>query len=117
MDHIKTGQIGEEIAKKYLEEKGYKIIEKDFKTKYAEIDLVGMKNNELIVFEVRTKRGETFGSPEDTLNNKKLKKLYLGARIFSAAKKWIGPIRVDAVCLVLKENNGILRINHYENIV
>jgi putative endonuclease len=117
MRHNETGKLGEELAKKYLEEKGYKIIEKDFKTKYAEIDLVGIKNNQLVIFEVRTKRGEMFGSPEDTLNNKKLSKLYLGARILAATKKWLGPIGVDAVCLVLKENDEILRINHYENII
>ena len=117
MDHIATGKLGEEIAKKYLEEKGYKIIEKDFKTKYAEIDLVGTKNKGMVFFEVRTKRGEAFGSPEETLNSKKLKKLCLGAKIFSVAKKWSGSMRIDAVCVVLKENNEILRINHYENII
>jgi putative endonuclease len=117
MNHNETGQIGEELAKKYLEEKGYKIIEKDFKTKYAEVDLVGIKDNKLIIFEVRTKRGEMFGSPEETLNKKKLQKVLLGARILAAAKKWQGLIRIDAVCLVLKLNGDILRINHYENII
>lgn len=117
-DHITTGQLGEEIAKKYLEKKGYKIIEKDFKTKYAEIDLIGIKNNELIIFEVRTKRGEAFGTPEDTINNRKLGKLLLGARIIASAKKWQGPLRVDAVCVVLKiYGEEVLRINHYENIL
>lgn len=117
MNHNETGQIGEDLAKKYLENKGYKIIEKDFKTKFAEIDLVGIKNNELVIFEVRTKRGEMFGSPEDTINKKKLGKILLGARIFSAAKKWSGPMRVDAVCLVLAPDNQISRIGHYENII
>ena len=114
---LATGQIGEEIARKYLEKKGYKIIEKDFKTKYAEVDLAGIKDNELVIFEVRTKRGEMFGSPEDTLNRKKLGKVWLGARILAAAKKWQGPLRIDAVCLVLGEGNDALRINHYENII
>jgi putative endonuclease len=117
MRHNETGQIGEELAKKYLEKNGYKIIEKDFKTKLVEVDLIGIKNNELIIFEVRTKRGEMFGSPEETLSDKKLKKLLLGARIVAAAKRWSGHMRIDAVCLVLKENNQALRINHYENIV
>jgi len=115
--NLETGQIGEEIAKKYLEQKGYKIIERDFKTKYAEIDLAGIKSNELVIFEVRTKRGETFGSPEETLNSRKLKKVYLGARIYAAAKKWPGPLRIDAVCIILKGDSSALRINHYENIV
>jgi putative endonuclease len=117
MKHNETGKLGENLARKYLEDKGYKIIEKDFKTKFAEVDLAAIKNEELIIFEVRTKRGEEFGSPEETLNKKKLQKVYLGARILASTRKWQGPMRIDAVCLVLKPNDDILRINHYENII
>ncbi|MFH1401970.1 MAG: YraN family protein [Parcubacteria group bacterium] len=95
----------------------FKIIERNFKRKYAEVDLAGTKNNELVIFEVRTKRGEMFGSPEDTFNRKKLGKIWLGARILASAKKWQGLLRIDAVCVVLKEDNNVLRINHYENII
>lgn len=112
-----TGKIGEKIAKDYLEKKGYKIIEQNFKTKYSEIDLVAKKNNELIFVEVRTKRGEFFGTPEDSLNKKKLRKLWWNAQSFIAKKHWQGPYRIDAVCIVLKLDNAIERLEHYENII
>ena len=59
-----------------LEKKGYKIVEQNYRTKFAEIDLVAKQGKELVFVEVRTKRGELFGTPEESLNKKKLRKLW-----------------------------------------
>ncbi len=115
--NLATGKAGEEIARKYLEGKGYKIIKQNYRTKYAEIDLVAKKGNELVFIEVRTKKGENFGTPEETINGKKLKKLWGNAKAYAAWKKWQGPYHVDAVCIVLGYNNTIELLNHHENIV
>ena len=116
-EHNEVGKIGEDLARKFLEGKEYKIIEQNYKTKYSEIDLVAQKNNELVFVEVRTKIGENFGTPEDTLNNKKLSKVRYNAISYTAFKKWQGPIKIDAICIVLKPDFSVLRLNHYENIV
>ena len=73
--NLKTGQMGEEIAKKYLKKKWYKILEQNVKTKFGEIDLVTKYKKELEIVEVRTKIGDMYGSPEDSLTKKKLEKL------------------------------------------
>ncbi len=112
-----TGKKGEEIAKKYLEKKGYKILEKNYKTKYAEIDLIAEKRNELVFVEVRTKMGENFGTPEETIDKKKMRKLWGNAMAYAARNKWRGLYRVDAVCIVLKPSGEVDRLNHYENII
>lgn len=120
MDKFKalaTGRMGEEIAKEYLEKKGYKIVEQNYKTKYAEIDLVVKKKNELVFVEVRTKIGENFGTPEDTINDKKKRKLHGNALAYARTAKWKGPCRVDAICIVLKKDYSIERLNHYENVI
>jgi putative endonuclease len=114
--NLKTGKMGEEIARKHLEKKGYKILEQNFRTKYAEIDIVARKDKELVFVEVRTKRGEIFGLPEETLNQKKLKKLLWNAKSYAAFKNWRGAYRIDAVCVVLGNDESVERINHYENI-
>ncbi len=116
-EHNQVGKIGEDTARNFLESKGYKIIEQNYKTKYSEIDLVVEKNKELIFVEVRTKIGENFGTPEDTLNNKKLSKVRYNALAYTAFKKWSGPIKIDAICIVLRQDYTVLRLNHYENIV
>ena len=108
--------MGEAIAKKYLEDKGYKIIEQNYRSKFAEIDLVVKQGKELVFVEVRTKRGEMFGTPEDSLNKRKLRKLWLNARAYVGRIGWQGAYRIDAVCIVLKPDNTPERINHYENI-
>ena len=111
------GRKGEEIAKEYLEKKGYKIIERNYKTKYAEIDLVARRKNELVFVEVRTKTGEDLGSPEETINKKKLKKLLGNAVAYVARTKWKNSYRIDAICIVLKKDSSVEHLNHYENIV
>jgi len=109
-------KIGEEMAKEYLEDKGYQIIEQNYRTKYSEIDIVVKKDNILIFVEVRTKKSGDFVSPEESINQKKLKKLYWNAEAYVSAKKWQGQYRVDAVCIILDHNNMIESIEHYENI-
>jgi len=71
----------------------------------------------LVFVEVRTKIGENFGTPEDTLKNKKLNKVRFNALSYVAFKKWTGPIKIDAICIVLRPDYTVLRLNHYENIV
>ncbi len=114
--NLETGKIGENLAKEYLEKKGYNIIEQNYRTKFAEIDLVAKNKEELVFVEVRTKRGEMFGTPEETINKRKLRKLWLNARGYTNQIKWTGPSRIDAVCVVLKPDSTLERIAHYENI-
>lgn len=119
------GKIGEDLAREYLEKKGYKILEQNYRTKYAEIDLVcekpagffGLGQSSLVFVEVRTKIGENWGSPEDTLNKQKLWKVLQNAKSYSAFKKWQGPARIDAVCIVLNRDFSVLRLTHHENII
>src|SRR3989344_3106207 len=108
--NLQTGRIGEEIAKEYLEKEGYVILEQNYKTKYAEIDLLVKKDKEIILVEVRTKKGGLFGTPEESLTKKKLRKLWFNAQAVKAA-------RIDAVCVVLKPDNTVDRLNHYSNII
>lgn len=111
-----TGRLGEQLAKEYLQKKGYKIIEQNYKTKYAEIDLVAKKGDKLVFVEVRTKGNEQFGTPEETINHKKKMKLIWNAKAYVAKKKYKGAYRIDAICIVLGENEKPKRISHHENI-
>lgn len=123
--HNEIGKIGENLAKEYLENQGYKIIEQNYKTKYAEIDLIaekyegllGLNRSKLVFVEVRTKVGENFGSPEDTINKAKLWKVLQNAKTYSAFKNWQGSARIDAVCIVLNQDFSVNRLTHHENII
>lgn len=124
-EHNYVGKIGEGLAREYLEKHGYKIIEQNYRTKYAEIDLVaqktegflGLGKSKLVFVEVRTKVGENFGSPEDTINKAKLWKVLQNAKTYSAFKNWQGSARIDAVCIVLNQDFSVNRLTHHENII
>ncbi|OHA65967.1 MAG: hypothetical protein A2672_00030 [Candidatus Wildermuthbacteria bacterium RIFCSPHIGHO2_01_FULL_49_22b] len=115
--HNMIGERGEEIARQFLENKGYTIIECNYRTKRAEIDIIAKHKNKLVFVEVRTKHREQYGTPEETIDYKKRMRLKKNAAAYVHRKKYYGPFRIDAVCLVLDENAGLQRINHYENIV
>lgn len=106
-----------------MEKEGYKIIEQNYKTKYAEIDLVAEKSAglfmgpKLVFVEVRTKIGENFGTPEDTLNKGKLYKVLRNAQAYAGFKKWQGACRIDAVCIVLHPDMSVKRLTHHEDVI
>jgi putative endonuclease len=112
----KTGLIGEIIAGKFLQKKGYTIVEQNFRTKYSEIDLVVKKKDVLVFVEVRTKTNEHFGSPEETINKNKINRLIRSAEAYVAYNKYSENFRIDAVCIVLNPDANPERITHYESI-
>lgn len=124
-EHNYVGKVGEGLAKDYLEKQGWKVLEQNYRTRYAEIDLVcekpagfmGLGQSSLVFVEVRTKVGEKFGTPEETLDKKKLWKVLQNAKSYTAFKNWNGPARIDAVCIVLKPDMSVSRLTHHENII
>ena len=117
--HNTIGKLGEEIARAYLEKNGYKIVEQNWRTKRGEIDIIVKKGDVLVFVEVRTKVGEQFGSPEDTLTHEKKRRLLWNAKAYVANKKYTGLYRIDALCIVLKGDGTEIpqRLSHYESIV
>lgn len=115
--NLEIGQVGEGIAKRYLKKKGYSIIEQNCRNKYGEIDLICQDKDAIVFVEVKTRIGEQFGRPEDSLDKNKLYRLAKNAQAY-IAKKGCNMIsyRIDAICIVLEQNNKLKRINHYENI-
>ena len=115
-DNLKTGRLGENLAKRYLQRKGFRIIDENYRTKFAEIDLIAQFKDTLVFVEVRTKIGEQFGMPEESLNRKKINKVIKNAQMYIKYKNYTGKHRIDSVCIVLNENKKLIRLNHYENI-
>jgi len=125
-EHNYVGELGEDLAREYLEKKGYKILEQNYKNKFAEIDLVcelrkssfaKASEDKLVFVEVRTKIGEHFGSPEDTINRAKLQKVLWNSKNYLGFKGWQGSARIDAICIVLNPDKSVARLTHHENIV
>jgi len=111
------GGIGEGIAAKYLSQKGFQIIETNWRTKYGEIDLIAADGKVLVFVEVKLKVGEDFGTPEEMINKHKIFQVRRTAEYYLLTNNTnYEQQRMDAVAIVVEQNGEVLRINHYENI-
>jgi len=118
-----TGAKGEEIAAKFLMEKGYKIIARNFKNykgrQLGEIDIIAEKNEEIIFVEVKTRNLEKYQEtlPEENITFQKLRKL---GKIASSYIKMNNlrnhPYHFDAISIWLSEDSKKFKIKHIENI-
>ncbi|MCL4390244.1 MAG: YraN family protein [Patescibacteria group bacterium] len=109
-----TGRLGENLAVKELEGKGYEILERNFASKFGEIDIIAKDKSILVFVEVKTKKGEDFGLPEEMVGPGKLRKIRNMATIYMKGE--ILPCRLDVIAIVLASDNSLVRLTHYENV-
>ena len=109
------GKFGEKIAKNYLLTNNYKIIEKNFRCKYGEIDIIAYDKKELVFIEVKTRRSKKYGTGINSINIIKQKHLYKTAEYYLYKKKLNEDIRIDAIEIRL--NRGFINLKHYKNII
>ena len=119
-----TGKIGEDLACEFLQDRGYKIIERNFRQKWGELDIVAIGNDKTLVFiEVKTIRQNDNAAneilPEYNLTNAKLKKTQRIAQLYAGHNQNLiyenGGWRIDLVAITLFAGQRP-QINHYENI-
>ncbi len=112
-----TAQKGEEIACKYLRKKGYKIIDRNFRKGYGEIDIISVKDNILVFTEVKTRTSNQFGTPFEQIAFYKLKSLTKTAEFYKLLNpKLPDSLRIDAISVMLDNLGKVSTIDHIENI-
>ncbi|MBI2430293.1 MAG: YraN family protein [Ignavibacteriales bacterium] len=101
------GNIGEDVAVNYLKQQGYVIIEKNFYYQHGEIDIVAKDGDTLVFVEVKARRSERFGSPEESVTPKKQELLRRTAEGYVASKNLanIG-CRFDVVSVLMKDGKA-----------
>ncbi|MBM4272331.1 MAG: YraN family protein [Deltaproteobacteria bacterium] len=72
---MQTGKKGEEIAARYLESRGYRIIERNYRSRWGEIDIVAKDGNTVVFVEVKCRRSESFGDPQSAVGTNKQRKV------------------------------------------
>jgi putative endonuclease len=113
-----VGALGEKLAADYLKKRRYKIIEKNFRCRKGEIDIIAKQGECLVFVEVRTKKSSGFGIPEESITPFKSKRLITLANIYlqncsGLPKSW----RIDVIAVELKPDNKLSRVEHIENAV
>ena len=85
-ERMRFGDWGEEYARRFLEKKGYLIIEAKYRGKYGEIDLVAWEGECLVFVEVKSRRTRAFGRPEESVTAAKQQKLVQSAQEYVQEK-------------------------------
>ncbi|MEK7077910.1 MAG: YraN family protein [Patescibacteria group bacterium] len=145
-NHIEIGKIGENIACSFLEKRGYKVIERNFKRKWGEIDIVcskkesvinllsstwnnvmggiknvlrGTSNKKLVFVEVKTLKNNQFLKPEDNLTANKQRKLIRTCQLYISEKNIDPDIewRIDAVLITLDTIRKKAKVKHLKGAI
>lgn len=113
------GDSGERVAALFLRQCGYEILERNYRTRVGELDLVARDRDGIVFVEVRTRRGNAYGAPEETLTSKKRGKLVAMALHFLAANQEYADCawRIDLVAIELDRNGRIARMEVIKNAV
>lgn len=118
-----TGNKGESLAAEYLQIKGYQILQRNYRSKWGEIDIVarcqtpdssGSRGQIVVFVEVKTKTTDKYGEPWEMVNNWKIEQVKRMGEIWAREYGWEGRVRMDVVGVYLNEEPA--RIEHWENV-
>ena len=110
-----TGKTGEKEALKFLKKSGYRILEKNFRTRFGEIDLIAKDNNTVVFVEVKTRTGDGFGLPKDAVTLRKKRHILMVSKEYLASKDILPndvSVRFDVIGVKL---NGKVRLEHIKD--
>lgn len=114
-----VGAFGERIASNYLAKNGCKIIDKNIKTSYKELDLIAKDNKDVLIFiEVKTRVGQSLGKAEDMLSRRKLYNFKHAAMIYMSRRKpQFSNLRFDFVAIDIDRLKKTAKIKHFKDII
>jgi len=116
-DRQRLGRRGEQLAAQQLEAKGFDIVERNWRCETGELDLVARDGECLVAVEVRTRRGRSMGSPEESITTAKQARLIALGEAYVQESGWDGNWRIDVVAIEMDRRGRVLRVAHYENAV
>lgn len=104
MSKRSSGQLGEDLATNFLQEKGYKILCRNFHSRLGEIDIIAQEQNVLVFVEVKTRWNKSFGLPEEAISHRKITSIIKTGQYFKLLHPNLpDSLRIDAVVIEMKE--------------
>lgn len=86
--HLSCGQAGENAAVLFLEEAGYVVLERNWRCKYGEVDVICLHRKTVVFVEVRTRREPALVTPAQSVNPRKIARLVRTASLFLSQRDW-----------------------------
>lgn len=113
MNHIELGQAGEDVAVNYLCTKGYEVIERNYKWKNSEVDIICKKGRCVIVVEVKTRNSTALGEPYISVTRSKQRQIIKVTNHYIIENNIEEDIQFDVVSIILNQHQT--KIEHIEN--
>ena len=109
------GRYGEERAAAYLKDRGYEIIERNWRSQTGEIDLIAREKDLLVFVEVKTRNGSGFGHPFEAITANKVARMRRLVADWCVAKQVSGvKVRLDAIAVLI--SGGRVHIEHLKEV-
>ncbi len=111
--HNELGKRGEELAADYLREKGYRILETNWRFGRNELDLIARKDQYLVVIEVKTRYSNVVVEPEMAVTREKQRAIIRSANAYVKIRRWKQETRFDIISIVMNETQQ--KITHIQD--
>lgn len=112
------GHLGESIAADYLKNKGYMILERNWRTPYGEIDLIASDKETVVFVEVKTRASNSLGPPEISITPRKEEHMRNAAEYYiQQHPELITDWRIDLIAIQLQSKETPALIDHFENVL
>jgi putative endonuclease len=113
------GGFGERTSRAHLEAKGLRIIDRNFRTRECEIDLIAIDRDQAVFVEVRTRRGAYDGMAALSVTRGKQRQLVHAVQHYVEAHPDVGemPLRIDVVAIELDDTGKLRTVTHIEDAV
>lgn len=108
------GKKGEDFAANFLAKQGYEIIERNYHSRYGEIDIIAKKDETIAFVEVKTRKADAKYSPSEAVTYSKQKKINLTALTYLVQNETLAQPRFDVI-EVMSNEGRIYKVNHIEN--
>lgn len=116
MTRISLGKKGEDLAASYLKDRGFEILQRNFHSRFGEIDLVAIEDDTLVFVEVKTRVSDKFGLPEEAITSSKLKTI---AKVGEYYRNFHNNLpeasRIDVVAIVFGSDERLSRMDLIKN--
>jgi putative endonuclease len=109
-NNVSLGKIGEDLAVQYLIDKGYDILERNWRSHHKEIDIIAIDNREIVFIEVKTRQNDEYGLPELAVNRTKRMHILSAANSYIYRHKIDLDVRIDVISILY--HHGKPEINH-----
>ena len=113
--HNEYGRSGEDVAAEYLERQGYLILDRNWYFDHKELDIVAQKDECLIIVEVKTRRRNTYGRPEEAVTPRKIGRLVLAANAYVQSHYIDMPVRFDVIAISHLGEGPREKVEHYQD--